>query len=500
MGRSCDGDAVSIGDNYLMARPAGAPLRAEDALFLHVATSGCPQQVGAVVVLDARIGLAGLRAAVAERSERIPRLRLRLIPAAGSWDRPRWATDAGLDAGGRIGQLTAEPGGSGESAAAMIERVAGDYFARPLDPARAPWELLLIQDRRGGPSVVAVKAHHALGDSFALISALSGLFDPPAAVPGPRAGAAQAPAKPGLAAVASPGLAAVPSVGLGGARRIAAGLAGLALAGAPAALGASGASAAPAVRRQVAVLSLDARAMAGTARRLRAGIADLVLALAAHALGQLQPQIAGGRAVRALVPYTLRTAHAGFRDGAGNRTSGLLVDLPTAPMPLQDRVAAIAAVRQARLRRGDADAAAFVLRAMNLLPQPAQRAVARTAFTSRRFSLIASIFPGTRRPRHLVGARVTTVYPVLALADGVGLALGAMTWGASLSIGIIADPDRVPDARLIADGIRNAFAGALSQGAPHQCQRKRQPATAQPTAVQARSTSRSVADACATGV
>jgi diacylglycerol O-acyltransferase / wax synthase len=98
-----------------------------------------------------------------------------------------------------------------------------------------------------------------------------------------------------------------------------------------------------------------------------------------------------------------------------------------------------------------------VLHAMNLLPSPLQRAIARTAFTSRRFSLIVSIFPGTRQPRQLLGAQVTEVFPVLALADGVGLALGAMTWGRSLSIGIMANPALVPDAALLATGIRDAF-------------------------------------------
>jgi hypothetical protein len=147
-------------------------------------------------------------------------------------------------------------------------------------------------------------------------------------------------------------------------------------------------------------------------------------------------------------------------DSAGpeNRTAGVLLDLPIGPMSLAERVAAVRALRQARLRRGDVDASAFVLRAMNLLPPPLQRVIARTAFTSRRFSLIVSVFPGTRQPRQLLGAQVTDVFPVLALADGVGLALGAMTWGQSLSIGIMADPALIPDAALLAAGIRDAFA------------------------------------------
>jgi len=126
-------------------------------------------------------------------------------------------------------------------------------------------------------------------------------------------------------------------------------------------------------------------------------------------------------------------------------------------MSLAERVTAVRAARQSQLRRGDAEASAFVLRAMNLLPSPLQRAIARMAFTSRRFSLIVSVFPGTRQTRQLLGAEVTEVFPVLALADGVGLAVGAMTWGRSLSVGIMANPALIPDAALLAAGMRHAF-------------------------------------------
>ena len=87
----------------------------------------------------------------------------------------------------------------------------------------------------------------------------------------------------------------------------------------------------------------------------------------------------------------------------------MLLDLPVGPMSLAERVTAVRTVREGRLRRGDADASAFVLRAMNILPSPLQRAIARTSFSSRRFSLIVSVFPGTRQRLRLLGAEVTEV-------------------------------------------------------------------------------------------
>jgi diacylglycerol O-acyltransferase / wax synthase len=228
-------------------------------------------------------------------------------------------------------------------------------------------------------------------------------------------------------------------------------------------------------RREFAAVSLNARMVATKARLLGAGTVDLVLAVAADALAPLMARkgrSAPRQTVRAMVPCSLRSAgrppiwrgglvHAavssGTGTGPGNRIAGVLLDLPVGPMSMAERVTAVRAVRQARLRRGDAEASAFVLRAMNILPSPLQRAIARTSFTSRRFSLIVSVFPGTRQARQLLGAEVAEVFPVLALADGVGLALGAVTLGRSLSIGIMANPALIPDVGLLAAGIRNAL-------------------------------------------
>jgi hypothetical protein len=136
--------------------------------------------------------------------------------------------------------------------------------------------------------------------------------------------------------------------------------------------------------------------MGVTARQLGASVTDLVLALVAEALGRVMAgsgEPTAGQSVRAMVPCTLRTARrgqprrgardktarAGTATGAspGNRTTGILLDLPTGPMPLAQRVAAIRAMRRARLSRGDADAAAFVLHSMKLMP-PARAARLRT--------------------------------------------------------------------------------------------------------------------------
>jgi diacylglycerol O-acyltransferase / wax synthase len=164
------------------------PVRAEDAVFLHAQTASCPQQVGAVVMLNGpAVDLAGLRSSVAVRVSQLPRLRRRLIPARGRWDRARWTIDEDLDMDRRVIEVTADAG-----TLTSLEQVVGRYFAEPVDPGEATWQLLLVHAEPGAPSAIVVKAHHALGDSFALIAKLSGLFDPR---PTARVGSAWLPPK-----------------------------------------------------------------------------------------------------------------------------------------------------------------------------------------------------------------------------------------------------------------------------------------------------------------
>jgi hypothetical protein len=183
-----------------------------------------------------------------------------------------------------------------------------------------------------------------------------------------------------------------------------------------------------------------------------------------------------------MVPHTLRAARAAPRPAGpgvpapggpvtgglpGNRAAGLLLDLPIGPVTLADRVRTVHLLWRARLRRGDVGASAAVLRATKLLPVPLQRAFARWCYTGRRFNLIVSVFPGVRQPSQLLGTQIAEVYPVLALANGLGLAIGAMTWGPTLSIGLLADEALLPDVGALADEIRRAFAAAQRAAGGH---------------------------------
>lgn len=417
-------------------------LRAEDTLFLHAQTPLLCQQVGAVLVLDRQpIGIGDFRAAIRERMSAVPELRRRLERPRSRWRRPCWTRDDGIDFTVRIRPVTLPEQGF----PAALRDVVDSFFSVPCDPYQNPWEMLLVHGAPAGGTAVVVKVHHTFGDSHAIIATLGKLFDPAPGSPGHIRLAPPAP-RPGSTARA----AARTLRGLG--HLIAAGTAPQVSVCGPFTSG----------RRRYMPVTLAAREVAVTARRLRVDIADLLLTMIAEALSHLlrsRGEETSGRSVRAAMPRAQPAVTIGRRHPPANRSAAVSVDLPVGPLALTARLAAISGQTQAHVRRGEAAASAMVLRAMNFLPPPLAARIAAQLYRCRWFNLLVSIFPGVRRSHRLLGVPVREVHPVLALADGAGLAIGAMTWEHSLSIGILADAALVPDVDVLAAGISAAFQG-----------------------------------------
>lgn len=441
------------------------PLRAEDALFLYAETPACPQQVGAVVVLHGQpLGLGAVCAALAARVAEVPALRRRLVRPRWRWGRPRWAVEPQIEVRSRVREVSLPDGSDRRS----LDELAARYFAAPLDLTTAPWELLVVRGYRpdpgaGSQDVFLVKMHHCLGDSFALVAALSGLFDQASQA----AGQAAPPRRRWHALVREAARA----------RPVAAGLYAMVRSGRPP--GRRRPAVADRPDRRFAHFSLPARDVIVTARRLHTNATDLVLALVVDALSRRLVALGEpvpGRSVRIMVPRTVSafgprsravTGLAGPA-AAGNRTAGVLLDLPLADMPLAERAAVVHELHRRCLRRGDAEAAAFVLRVVNLAPPPLQRRFARATYSGAWFSTVVSVFPGIRRPSYLLGAQIREVYPVLAPAGRMSLAIGAITWGDRMSVGLVGSDVLIADPGLLAEEIQRSFSACLrSAGGGH---------------------------------
>ena len=94
----------------------------------------------------------------------------------------------------------------------------------------------------------------------------------------------------------------------------------------------------------------------------------------------------------------------------------------------------------------------MVLRSLGQLPVALRARAARLAASPRLFNLTVSNVPGPPVALYVAGARVSSVFPVIPLADGHALSFGALSYDGSMQFAAYADPavlpeaDRLPDA------------------------------------------------------
>ncbi|NMH97582.1 wax ester/triacylglycerol synthase domain-containing protein [Pseudonocardia acidicola] len=442
------------------APPSGRRVRAQDALFLHAATAQVPQQVGARVLVEDPAGRGDwpeyLVELVRTRAPDIELLSRRLArPRVGR--ALRWNVD---DAHAphrhvRPGIVDIGPGGDHPS----WDDAVTAFMGTAVDPVGTGWELQVVRDRGAGEIAVLAKVHHALGDGLAVTDALIRLLtDESAHLPvAHRQGRSPA----GSAAADPPAGAGDAVSGL--VRRVATvvrGIASLARAGTAGASPLTG-PITSAAHRRVSV-GLDGVRVRAAARSHGVGTTVLLLAVVADTLHTLLaecgPDGAAPATVRAMVPLTTRTSAAVGSRALGNRTAAVSVDLPTGPMPAAERVARVAGALGDGSSAGQPEGAAAVLTVLGVLPRRLQAPLVRRVYGRRFFHMLVSAMPGARRPLHVRGGLVREVYPVLPLADGVGLAVGVLNWGRTTGIGITADPGLVPGIGGISTRLRTSLA------------------------------------------
>ncbi|GAA4864849.1 hypothetical protein GCM10023403_32530 [Pseudonocardia benzenivorans] len=442
-------DAASTAAAPAATTRPGERVRGQDALFLYAATPAVPQQVGARLLIDDPDGpgtdpalAEGWRAHVAslvtERAAHIELLTRRLAPSRPGRAR-RWVVDTAPDPARHV-RARAVHVGPGADHETWDDALTA-FFAEPVDPVATGWELLIARHTGGDGIGVLAKVHHTLGDGLAVTDALIRLLtDEEAALParGPGETAASRTRRDRLRAGA----------------RVARGIAGLALAGTAGRSPLSGGVSSPGPRR--IGVRLDGKQVRDAARAHGVGTTVLVLAVVAEFLHRHLAAHAGGAPdhVRTMVPLTTRTTRGVGSRSSGNRTAAVSVDLPTGPMTPAERVTRVAALLERGTASGQPEGAAAVLQLLGALPGRAQEVLVGGVYGRRFFHLLASVMPGARRPLHVQGARIREVYPVLPLAEGVGLAVGALNWGPWTTLGVTADAGIVPALGGIPDCLR----------------------------------------------
>ena len=402
------------------------PLRGQDAFFVHAWSGAVPQQNGAVLLLEeVRPGTtehewrAHLAELITRRAPDLPMLHRRLVHRG--LRRPMWFPVQRVEPGQHVTCRTLDGAGEGE----WYEQLRV-FFEAPVRTDAPPWELMVLRDPRADRTAVLAKMHHALGDGVAVTSALVHLLRDsngaaPVRFPKPRK-------------VSRPGFEDV----VRRARLVGRGLASLATAGPAPSSGWEGRSTPGRRYGWLQLASADVRAVA---REHEVATSVLLVSVVAEALHRvLAERGTCPEVLRVMVPKTTRDARENSATRAqGNHTVSVAVDLPVGSMSPRRRVGEVAEVLEAAERRGQPSASGVVMAAVGALPNPLRGWVVRRIYQRRFFNAVVSAMPGPRRPPRLNGALIAGVLPVLSLADGVGLAVGAISWGERAGVVVTGD-------------------------------------------------------------
>ncbi|MEY9876998.1 diacylglycerol O-acyltransferase [Streptacidiphilus sp. MAP12-33] len=170
-----------------------------DHAFWSLESPDAPMHIGALAVFGP--GPAGavdpyaVAALLAERAQRVPRLRRRVRAARLPWEAPTWEEQPDFDATAHIVRHELPADSAAHPADPAFGRFVGELMARPVARHRPPWEIHLIGAGRGAGRgtggdqdaalVLLLKVHHAVVDGLRAlelgIRLLDGFGDAPAA-------------------------------------------------------------------------------------------------------------------------------------------------------------------------------------------------------------------------------------------------------------------------------------------------------------------------------
>jgi diacylglycerol O-acyltransferase len=421
-------------------------LTALEASFLALERQGLPMHLAGVVLFDAsndaggQLTLGDIRGLVAPRLSRLPKFEQRVSAGPLGIGRPSWVMVEEFDLDAHLFEHRLPAPGRSSQLGDLCGRIHAELLPRD-EPL---WQIHLIHGLANSRQALVVKCHHAIADGIAAIHVADVLF-----------GRGRPHRK-----WATGGLPALHFAPRGGPSviRLAQALLGVAftVAGGPIALhGPFNGKVGP--NRAFAMATVPIDLIRAMKRRLGGSVDDVLLAVVAAGLnrqlvreGYPDPP----DALRAMLPVSTRLSVDGSK--LGNQVSAIFVDLPLDTSDLPTLVRRIA-LSKANLRTSHAAAGmSMLIEIAGRLPRPLHEAVVRFASALPTANLVLSDVPGPDEPLMLLGRRILACYPMIPLPPAVGLSVAAVSIGGQMGIGIVADPDLVPNPRRLATEIEAA--------------------------------------------
>jgi hypothetical protein len=147
------------------------------------------------------------------------------------------------------------------------------------------------------------------------------------------------------------------------------------------------------------------------------------------------------------------------REGGNNAIAYILVALHTDITNPVERVSAVS--RSAKGAKHDqAHLSRAVINTMTLMAQGMQAALGRIGLSEvvpPAAGLVISNVPGMRQPRYLMGAKMTSLYPMSVLIHAQGLNITVLSYADELQYGLLSTPEIAPDVQHLADLVGKEF-------------------------------------------
>ena len=186
---------------------------------------------------------------------------------------------------------------------------------------------------------------------------------------------------------------------------------------------------------------------------------DVVLTVVAGGLHELL-RAAGDEpkpdaTLRAMVPVSVRSDDE--KMALGNRVSMIFVDLPVGPMAPEERLSRI---RERTKGIKDSMMALGAESIMNIgtwAPPTLHAMAARLVSRGHWFNLVISNVPGPQVPMYIAGARLLVNYPVMPLAENVGLSVAVTSLAGTMGFGFTGDWDAIPQIHQLAGYVEESL-------------------------------------------
>ncbi len=449
-------------------------MSALDAGFLYLERQHAALHIGALAIVDGLLSAGELCARIEQRLPWLRRYAQRAMPVPFAAGHPTWEDDPDFDVRDHVQQWALPAPRDEES----LRSVCATLLAQPLPRSRPLWEMHVLEGLEGGRTAVFQKVHHCMIDGVSGAQLLEQILDDPGrrsdgkrlAVPGrtPRAAVRLGDGiRDGLrrqlrGAGALAGVLARPAQARLAAQRLRdAAWSALELATRDLPKLPWNAPLGP--RRRLAFTTLPMAGVKKIKSRLGGSVNDVVLSVLAGGLHRYLEGIAVSTErleVVALVPVSVRREHESR--SLGNRISALMVPLAVDVSQERPRFSATRATTE-RLKQGTAWTGIDALLALlDGVPAPLVALAGRSLRLSRIANLVATNVPGPREPRTLCERPLVALYPIVPIADGLGLGLAVFSYAGTLYVGLNAAADLVPDLDKLRLGIEESFAALLA--------------------------------------